>query len=238
MGWWSKLWKALESSPPIVPEKPLSEIPRNVPSLHTCIHEAGHYMVAWLFPEKLRINEINADNSTFTDGRNGQLHITRLTDTASAGFFDQLMLTYCGGLCAAPIHSKGIEFVKANFWRFPRNTEGINVDGASGDYEEIQKLAFELADPNGLDKTRLMWNGFQYVFMYLMNPVIWQSIQVIAAAVQQKDSFRMSHAEIEKLLAKKIGLRKLKKERTDFLNIRYPLTLAKVQQLLPAPYHF
>jgi hypothetical protein len=222
--WWSKLWRALEPEP----VRP----PAVLPSEHTCVHEAGHYMAAWLFPGALRINELNVNKATLPDQWNGGLHMTNISKVTSAALFDKMLLTVSAGIVATTIHTHGRPYVEKYIASFPYNDKLLDSVGGQDDYEMMKTFAHEIAAPNGLDRTRVIWNAFQTIFVYLMDPAIWEAVKLIAAALKQHRELRMSHREIEKLLSKKIGLKKLKAVREAFVAYRYPLSGEKITRLI------
>jgi hypothetical protein len=227
MKWWKKLINTLSSE-----SEKESEQPAVLPSEHTCFHESGHYMVAWLFPEDIRINELNVNKTMLPGDWNGGILMTKISPNSTAGF-DQLMLAVSGGIAAATILSNGAEYVSANLSRFPRDTKGLDTFGGDGDYKAIKAFSTQVGFAFSIQPTYVMWTGFQLIFLYLMEPLIWQAVSLIAGTLKVSRHRRITHTEIEALLSKNLNVEELRKIATAYKNYRYPLTYDKLITLLP-----
>jgi hypothetical protein len=224
MSFWKKLYRFFKFGPPKYQGSP--------PSEHTCIHEAGHYMVAWLFPETLQISELNVNKLSLPDKWNGGLAMTNQATKITAAVIDKFLLTACGGMVANTIQTYGQAYVENHIAQFPYQHKLLDAEGGTDDYEMMKTYADDLASSNGLDRARVIWNAFQTIFIYMMQPAIWQAVTVIAKAASEHRELRMSNKEIGRLLRRKVGRKKLEEARAAFLTNRYPLSKNKITTLM------
>ncbi|MGF7036901.1 hypothetical protein [Mucilaginibacter lappiensis] len=247
MNWLKKLLNAItpenklkienetEQEKPKEEDTPQPEKPTVIrPTLYDCIHESGHYLVSLLFPNEIRINSLNLDKSQFKSEWNGQLHITRTTPYESTDDSEKLMLIFCAGMVATTIFSHGKSYVLANLSNFPRNPAMMHTNGGDDDNIAIRNLSATVGRDARfhLQGRWVMWNGYQAIFNYLMEPAVWSSVELIAQTLFESDAFKMSHDEIQALLADHGKLEELNGPTAAFLAARYPLTKTKLSQMI------
>ncbi len=202
--------------------------------MRTCIHEAGHYMVARIFPEKIKINELNANSSELVEDMNGALNITDI-GFETLDSCDHIMLTAAGGLVANTINSRGKDYVENNLKKFPYNLAGLDRHGIGGDYELIQEFALKIAVYWRLTKNgyvKVQWNAIQFVFCYLMEEAVWETLLMLAHALHIKENYKLSPSEAEAVISLSPHLNGLGDVTKQYLSDRYPLTKDKALKLL------
>jgi hypothetical protein len=210
------------------------EIAAIQPTMRTCIHEAGHYMVARLFPGNIRINILSANRDNLFDDMNGALHITRI-GPETLNSCDQLMLTAAGGLAANTISLRGKSYVVKHLSRFPLNTEGLDLDGTIGDYDLIQTCAMKISNDWGLNQegyVRVQWNAIQSVFCYLMEDAVWKAVQILAQDLYDNQQNTLTPTQAEQILLHHNLSPELDSLKIVYLAHRYPLTAMKQATLI------
>lgn len=237
---WSRLKKIVKrftyvlSSDAVIPLVPSKNTNAEKPTMRTCLHEAGHYLVARMFPTTIRINILSANKSQLEDGMNGALHITRL-GRPTLNKLDHLMLTAAGGIVANTVESQGKAYVLANIQRFPQDTTGLDLFGTTGDYKLIQQSARAIAQHWNFTNEgyiRVQWNGIQHVFLYLMEETIWNAVQVLGQALFDSEGNFLTRTQAEKVLKRAGLVSGLNSVRNDFIDSRYPLTATKQATLV------
>lgn len=195
------------------------------PTRRTCIHEAGHYIVARMFPKSVRINNLSANKNSLPGDMNGALHITRIGNSLTV--FDNLMLAVSAGPAASTLQLRGAAYVKANLRRFPTDATGMDLEGAGGDMDiirETRAIIADLWDFTNESHVYIQWNGFQFVFQFLMDNTVWNAVELLGKALYKEKNYQLTPANAEKLL-KKHGLKKkLDAINKQFIARRYPLT--------------
>jgi len=236
---WSRLKEFIAKvnrtlTPENKPVPAISEEKLEKPTMRTCIHEAGHYMIARMFPEKIRINELNANKSDLVGDMNGALNITDV-GFATLNSYDHIMLTAAGGLVANTISLRGKDYVTQNLSRFPFNLEGLDLFGTGGDYELIQEFASKIAvfwkyTQNGYVKVQ--WNAIQFVFCYLLEEVVWDTLLILSQGLYDSEHYKLSAQEAEVIVCSSPYFAELEKTEKEYFSDRYPLGRLKSIKLI------
>ncbi|QEC75964.1 hypothetical protein [Mucilaginibacter ginsenosidivorax] len=198
----------------------------------TCYHEAGHYMAAWLFPQLLGVNYVTIDRKNIDPQYRGGVHMSKLTpghETWQEA--EKIMLVNVAGMAATTIYSHGSSYVRKKISLFPNDETLVDAHGGTDDYTAAIGNARTTLFHLRIDPARLYWQGFQFMCLALMNPVIWEALTLLAENLYTNEEKKLTEAQISALFASKLDVSTLAHARMEILNQRYPLNRQNLYRL-------
>jgi len=184
-----------------------------------------------MFQDHFTIVGIVGDPEKLEAHIGGHLYVKRIGDVESVEESDMLMLIMQAGVAAATIYVRTPAWVHQNREFFPGNPSWMHYAGNEGDFELIMPRKVRLAREFSIDKETVLWNGFQNIYEYLLEPVVWQAVLVIASALNTATDLQLTGTQVSQILTEKYNLTSLDAIRDRFRVKRYPLTAERLSDI-------
>jgi hypothetical protein len=144
---------------------------------------------------------------------------------------EMVMLSNLAGMAAATLHTRGLAYVQANLSSFPNKADLVESYGAIDDYDAAIGRARFISRFLWLDPVMLYWQGFQFVCICLMHPVVWEAVILVAERLYAAPDKQLTAAQINALFSNHLDMPTLRQTCFQLLGQRYPLNPGRLRQL-------